>query len=112
MSPTDLIEICHGENQRCGREAGALGKTSLYYLGSILANEVQRVKRDVGVARIAIGAGHDRLASEESWCNEGENSTLVFARVTIIFTRLSTGHAVAGCGEFSKRLTKNADTGD
>ncbi len=104
MNSTDLIEICHGENQKCGREAGALGKTSLCYLGSILANEVQQVKRDVGVAPIAIGAGHDRLASAESWCNGGENSTLVFARVTIIFTRLSTGHAVAGYREILEAI--------
>jgi hypothetical protein len=53
------------------------------------------VKRYVGVARIAIGVGRDRPASAKFWCNEVENSTLVFARVTIIFTGLSAGHAVA-----------------
>ena len=70
----------------------------------MLANEVWLVKRYVGVARIAIGAGRDRLAWPKSWCNEGENSTLVFARVTIIFTRLSAGHAVAGYREILEAI--------
>jgi hypothetical protein len=66
----------------------------------MLANEVWLVKRYVGVARIAIEVGRDRPASAKCGGNEGENSTLVFARVTIIFTRLSAGHAVAGYREF------------